>query len=50
MNDKILGWVEPIGPFAADGVSSTTAVPIAWYVVLTVGPALLLLRRYQRIA
>ncbi len=48
LNDMILGRVDPsdlsllVGEFH-------DAVPITWYIVLTTGPALLLLRRYQRI-
>ncbi len=49
VNGKILGWVEP-SDLSLQMAEFPAAVPIAWYVVLTVGPALLLLRRYQRIA
>ena len=48
VNGKILGWVEP-SDLSLQMAEFPAAVPIAWYVVLTVGPALLLLRRYQRI-
>ena len=49
LNDKILGQVEP-SDLSLQVAEFHDAVPIVWYLVLTVGPALLLLRRYQRIA
>ena len=49
VNGKILGSVEP-SDLSLQVEEFPAAVPIAWYLVLTVGPALLLLRRYQRIA
>ena len=49
LNGNILGWVEP-SELSLQVAELPAAVPIAWYLVLTVGPALLLWRRYQRIA
>ncbi len=49
LNDKILGQVVP-SDVALQVAELPDAVPITWYLVLTVGPALLVLRRYQRIA
>ena len=48
VNDMILGNVEPSDLSLLVG-ELHDAIPIVWYIVLTAGPALLLLRRYQRI-